>query len=209
MINPIILSLALPYVQDERQWILLAACTNKALSSHLDLVEHHWDTRYKQLIAELRSGHARFEIRRYVRCGSTELFHWERGAELGVSTFFTVSVIEPSRRSFARQAVPQVKQALNIMAKWNASSEADAVYTAKKRKHYHKTPPPRACRATHHLGCIPIRVATTPSPLLHGDLQALNERMKRSWSYNGYSTDESWEWECECGASYESHRLSL
>ena len=194
-----ILSLVLPYIHNEHSWILLCARTSKALSLHLDLVERHWGVRYAQLVAELRSGRARFEIKRYVRCGSTDPFRWECGSELDAC--FTVSVDESVQRSYARQAVPQVKQAVALMSRWQAASDAHVFYTAKKKKPY-LLPPPRACRATHRIGCIPLCLApATPVPLLSGDLEALQERVRRAQvgEVGGIKEEGLWEWECECG----------
>ena len=202
MADSVILSLVLPYVRNERQWVLLAACTNKALSFYFDKVQRHWDSRYKKLIADLQSGRARFDIERYVHCGATDSFGWGDGVELGIC--FSVSIAEPSQHSFARQAVPQVKRARDIMSKWNGSADACAAYTAKKVKKLKGGAVPllRACKTTYFIGSIPLRVGS--GPLLQGDLQALAARLQRSYVSDGYSTDESWEWECECGEQYRS-----
>ena len=201
MTDPVILSLVLPYIKNERQWVLLAACTNKALSFYLDVAQHHWDSRYKKLITDLQSGRARFDIERYVHCGATDPFSWSFRGELGIS--FSVSVVEPSQRSFARQVVPQVKQARDIMKKWNASADACVTYTTKKnRERKIKSGLLRACKNTYFIGSIPLRVGA--GPLLNGDIQALAKRLQRSYVSDGYSTDESWEWECECGEQYRS-----
>jgi len=202
MVDPVILSLVLPYVRNERQWVLLAACTNKSLSFYLDVVQHHWESRYKKLIADLQSGRARFDIERYVHCGATDPFTWNGSCELGIS--FSVSVVEPSQHSFARQVVPQVKQARSIMNKWNAEADACATYTAKKSKQKKLNDTLlRACKATYFIGSIPLRIGS--GPLLNGDIDALAGRLQLSCVSDGYSTDESWEWECECGEQYRSN----
>ena len=70
-------SLVLQYIDPDKNWIMFAARTNRSLSIHLDNC-HHWEERFKQLITELRSGLARFEIGRYVCCQMRTRFIGER-----------------------------------------------------------------------------------------------------------------------------------
>ena len=185
-----IASLVLPYIDSERTWILLAARTSKALSAHL---VHHWEDRYRQLLADLRSCRARFEITRYVSCHMRDPFYWGEDDTLD-AWFFTVSILKP--QSFARQAVPQIQQALCMMENW----EGDAEYTASEEIPSMPTAP---CKVFYPIGSIPIRVAYTPTPLLTGSLEQLSEWLETPHFDEGYSTDESWE--CDCGETHTVH----
>jgi hypothetical protein len=193
-----IASLVLPYIDSERAWVMLAARTNKALSAHLD-ANHHWEGEYSQLLEDLRSGRARFEITRYVGCFMSDPFYWDETDNLDEFSF-SVSFLESSRQSFARQVVPQVKQALLIMEEW-CDEYGEAEYTASEAD----MKPQQGggtCKTTYHIGSIPLRVTDTPSRLWNGDLDKLSSWMRPPYEDHGYDTDVSWE--CECGESYSA-----
>jgi hypothetical protein len=201
MLDPNVASLVLPYVKKERQWVMLAARTSKALSHFLDMVQHHWESRFRTLLTKLRSGRARFEIERYVHCCMSDSFYWSDRDNLN-GFAFTVSVLEDVPRSFARQAVPQLMRIMDIMNDWNAGGDASISFTARRRLPNRNLFPSSGCRKTFYIGAIPIRTATTPSALVSGDLDVLADWMDSRDREGGYDTDESWE--CECGESYST-----
>ena len=94
VMNANVASLILPYVSSHRHWIMFAARTNKAFSVHLDKCRH-WDERFKQLLMDLRSGRARFEVQRYVSCSMTDCFYWDPKDNLD-GIYFTISVLPES-----------------------------------------------------------------------------------------------------------------
>ena len=204
MLSPIITSLVLPYVRSERRWVMLSARTSKSLSLFLDSVQHHWDHRYKKLLSKLRSGRARFEITRHVRCCMRDQFYWSDRNQLD-GFAFTVTVVEQAHTSFARQAVPQLKRILGLVERTLDGVDIDVIFTARSRMRTRTTPFIQGCNQAHFIGAIPVRAASTPTELVRGDLDALG-RWLEPWEdeEGGYDTDESWV--CECG---EVHHTSL
>jgi hypothetical protein len=193
-------SLVLPHIDAELKWVMFAARTSKALAAHLDM-NCHWDDQYRSLLAELNSGRARFEITRYVSCCRRDSFYWDYDLR---DFFFTVCVLQPSTKSFARQAVPQMRQAQRIMDDWNYDAhEGEAEYTASEVVRIPMKARGDACRTNYYIGSIPLRVASTASaPLLTGDIWTLSAWLETPYIDQGYSTDESWE--CGCGESYHA-----
>ena len=192
-----IASQVLPYVKNQGKWIMLAARTSKALSVYLDVGQHHWENRFKKLLAKLRSGQARCEIRRFVSCCMGDAFVGRNTQTLN-GFAFTISIEEAAPRSFARQAVPQFKQIMRIMKDWNACGNTSVRFTAKKVK----APRKAGCGQMHFVGAIPIRTASTPTALVSGNLEALANWVESEDDESGYDTGESWE--CECGESYSA-----
>jgi len=201
MIDSSVLSLTLPYVKNESKWIMVAARTSKALSVFFDATQHHWEYRYKKLLAKLNSGRARFEIKRYVHCQYRDSFYWSDTDNLD-AFFFTISILDCLPRSFARQAVPQIKQAIGVMREWNRQSDANVFFTAKPSKP-RSVNVPGGCRKTYFVGSISFRVVEAPGQLIdHGLLDTLSRWMETPDDDAGYTTDESWE--CGCGDSYSA-----
>jgi hypothetical protein len=199
MLTPMLTSLVLPYVKGERKWTMLAARTSKSLSEFLDAEQHHWESRYKNLLSRLHSGRARFEIRRRVHCYRRDAFYWDDDSNLD-GFGFTVSVIQPHARSFARQAVPQLRQIMRIMERWHRCLEIEVTFAA-RRKAPARIPFVHGCRKTHYIGAIPIRVASTPTDMVRGNLYALADWMDSPEDEeDGYDTESSWE--CECGETH-------
>jgi hypothetical protein len=199
MLTPMLTSLVLPYVKSERKWTLLAARTSKSLSAFLDMEQHHWESRYKNLLARLRSGRARFEIQRRVHCYRRDPFYWDNDSNLN-GFGFTVSVIQPHAHSFARQAVPQLRQIMRIMGRWNRGGETEVTFTG-RRKMGVVIPFVYGCRKTHFIGAIPIHVAWTPTEPMRGNLYALADWMdSQADEEDGYDTESSWA--CECGETH-------
>jgi hypothetical protein len=197
MLTPMVASLALPYVQKDAHWVMLAARTSKSLSAFLDVAQHHWETRFQKLLTRLRSGRARFEIRRYVSCCTGDSIFQRIPKNLD-GFAFTVSIADAAPHSFARQAVPQLKQIMRIMKGWNRGGSTTVVLTANRPKRARKA----GCGQMHYVGAIPLRTASTPSELVSGNLDALADWVEDTGEGSGFETDESWE--CKCGKAYSA-----
>jgi hypothetical protein len=190
-VYPNVASVRLAFLSRYRHWIMFAARTNKALSVHLDQ-DGHWDERFKQLLMDLRSGRARYEIERYVRCEMTDSFYWDPKDNLD-EFYFTISVLPECGRSFARQAVPQVQQAFRMMREWH-SGKAIVVYTVDEESRATVRKYCECCftwETTYHIGTIRFRVSDVKTPLFHGDLERLAAWMMTPEVDEGYDTDQS------------------
>ena len=199
MSTALAMSLALQHVNSQRKWVMLAACTSKSLSEYLEANSFHWENRFKHMLAKLRSGRARFEILRYVSCCKGDPFYMRNVRNpLALEGFvFTVSIVDPRR--FARQAVPQLKQLMGIMKKWDADGHTDVTFTAKKTKASREA----GCEQMHFVCSIPVRIASTPTALVTGSLDALADWVDTRDDESGYDTGDSWECD-ECGESYSA-----
>jgi hypothetical protein len=204
MIDPLVLSLTLPYVKKESKWVMVAARTSKSLSLFFDTVQHHWEYRYRNLMAKLDSGRARFEIERYVRCQYRDSFYWTDTKMACLNQiFFAILILDHLPRSCARQAVPQMKRAINRMRVWNCQSDANATFTAKSPKS-RRVNTPGGCRKSYFIGAISLRKTSSPADLIdnNGLLDTLSTWMETPDIDEGYGSDQSWE--CECGDSYSA-----
>lgn len=204
MVDPFVLSLTLPYIKNESKWIMMAARTSKSLSLFFDTVQHHWEHKYRKLLAKLESGQARFEIERYVHCQYRDSFYWDNTRLACLDQiFFTISFLDHIPRSFARQAVPQMKQAIHRMRKWNRQSDASATFTAKPPKP-RSVNTPGGCRKKYFIGSISFKKTSVPlDPIdINNLLGTLSMWMETPDTDEGYSSDESWE--CGCGDSYSA-----
>ena len=193
MPDPLAMSLVLPYVRGHTKWVMLAVRTSKSLSQFFDVDQRHWDKRYKTLLQKLLSGRARFNIKRYTDCVRRD--PWDSSRITG-AVAFTISIIEALPRSFARQAVPQMKQILRIVKDWSNGRDIKAIFTAKPFNLSLRA----RCERMQYAGFIPINTVSTPSELVSGDLEALAISLEPR--EDGYETSESWE--CDCGESYSA-----
>ena len=130
-------------------------------------------------------------------------FYWGEGDNLD-GYCFTITVLEHSGKSFARQAAQQYLQAQHMMEEWDDyNMETTTIYTADEVS----TPPSLRdtgiCKTDIPIGFIPIRISNVPTPLLTGDLDIVSQWMATpDLDECEYDTDESWE--CECGESYSA-----